>query len=253
MAVTAGGPSRLWIVRHGESAGNVALSHAEEKGAHWIEVSHRDADVPLSERGERQAAALGAWFARQPADQRPTVVLSSPYLRAHRTAELVVEHAGLRPLPIWTDERLREKEFGALNRMTKAGISALMPEQAALRAAIGKYYYRPPGGESWCDILLRLRSLWAGLHQEHPDERVLLVCHSVVTLCCRAIIERFNEQEILHIDRSNDVANCSVTSYIKTPGSPPATAWKLEHFNFVAPMEAAGETVTRAPDAPLPK
>lgn len=246
------GPQRVWIARHGESAGNVALMAAEAQGGHWIEVAHRDADVPLSPRGERQAAALGDWFAHQPAEERPTVVIASPYVRAHRTAEIVLEHAGLSDVPLLVDERLREKEFGVLNRMTKAGIAALMPDQAALRQAIGKFYYRPPGGESWCDILLRLRHLWSTLQQEHNGERVLLVCHSVVTLCYRCIIERLSEQQLLEIDRNHAVANCSLTSYVQKADAG-KTAWQLQHFNFVAPMEDAGEAVTSAPDAPLPK
>lgn len=243
----------MWIVRHGESAGNVALLHAQEKGHHWIDVAHRDADVQLSAQGERQSAALGAWFGRQPPEAQPTLVLSSPYARAHRTAEIMLEHAGLASVPLYTDERLREKEFGALNRMTKAGVVAMMPEQAELRKAVGKFYYRPPGGESWCDILLRLRSLWLTLQHEHPHERVMLVCHSVVTLCVRCIVERLTEQQILEIDRTNDVANCSLTSYLLESGTTKPLRWQLEHFNFVAPIEAAGEHVTRAPDAPLPK
>lgn len=247
------GPKKVWIARHGESAGNVALLSAEAEGKHWIDVSHRDADVPLSPRGERQAAALGAWFAKQVPEDRPTVVMSSPYLRAHRTAEIVLEQGGLGSASIVTDERLREKEFGVLNRMTKAGIVALMPDQAELRQTIGKFYYRPPGGESWCDILLRLRSLWSTLHEEYAGERVLLVCHSVVTLCYRCIIEQLSEAELMHIDRTNDVANCALTSYLPSPATTKGSGWQLEHFNFVAPMEDAGEPVTSAPDAPLPK
>lgn len=246
------GPTRIWIARHGESAGNVALLSAEAEGKHWIDVSHRDADVPLSPLGERQAVALGQWFAKQPFMDRPTVVISSPYVRAHRTAEIVV--AELDPtLPVVTDERLREKEFGVLNRMTKAGITALMPDQAELRQVIGKFYYRPPGGESWCDILLRLRSLWSSLYEEYASERVLLVCHSVVTLCYRCIIEKLTEDKLLMIDRTNDVANCSITSYISMPSAAAGSKWRLEHFNFVAPIEEAGERITSAPDAPLPK
>ncbi|MDX2024532.1 MAG: histidine phosphatase family protein [Deltaproteobacteria bacterium] len=252
-SVVRRGPQRLWIARHGESAGNVALMAAEAEGRHWIELAHRDADVPLSPRGERQAAALGRWFAAQPTQEQPTLVISSPYVRAHTTAQIVIQHAGLSGVPLLVDERLREKEFGVLNRMTKAGIAALMPDQAALRQAIGKFYYRPPGGESWCDILLRLRHLWSTLQQEHENERVLLVCHSVVTLCYRCIIERLSEQQVLDIDRAHDVANCSLTSYVPAADSGTNFRWQLQHFNFVAPMEEAGETVTSAPDAPLPK
>ncbi|MBA2479902.1 MAG: histidine phosphatase family protein [Planctomycetes bacterium] len=61
------GPSHLWIVRHGESAGNIARDQAEAAGAPLIHLASRDMDIPLSPRGEEQARALAAWFQQQPA------------------------------------------------------------------------------------------------------------------------------------------------------------------------------------------
>ena len=117
-------PSILWLVRHGESAANIARDSAEAAGLHLIDIAERDVDVPLSRLGERQSCALGEWFAQKSEDERPTVVLCSPYLRATNTAALVVHHAGLSGAPLLqvVDERLREKEFGILDRLTKAGI-----------------------------------------------------------------------------------------------------------------------------------
>jgi hypothetical protein len=69
-------PSTLWLVRHGQSAGNVARDMAMEKGALRIELSGRDVDVPLSELGREQARALGRWFAKS--GDRPVVVFLHP-------------------------------------------------------------------------------------------------------------------------------------------------------------------------------
>ena len=88
-------PSTLWVVRHGQSAGNVARDEAHAAGLGEIDLAIRDVDVPLSSLGERQATALGQWFAQQPASQRPQVVLTSPYLRARQTAELIGRAGGL--------------------------------------------------------------------------------------------------------------------------------------------------------------
>src|SRR5690606_11945693 len=125
-------PTHLWIVRHGESAGNVARDLAHASGLGRIEIAERDVDVPLSGLGEEQASALGRWFAAMPADARPEVVLTSPYLRARRTAELIAAAGGLAPgTPTHCiDERLREREFGILDRLTTLGIRELHPEQA---------------------------------------------------------------------------------------------------------------------------
>src|SRR3954452_4899282 len=93
-------PERLWIVRHGESAGNVARRLAESRGHDRIEMETRDMDVPLSNLGERQSEAVGRWFAETTA--APDAILTSPYLRARRTADLLGESAGWK-VPITTD------------------------------------------------------------------------------------------------------------------------------------------------------
>jgi 2,3-bisphosphoglycerate-dependent phosphoglycerate mutase len=85
-------PTKLWVVRHGESAGNVARDAAHAAGGAVIDIEARDVEIPLSQLGERQAWALGRRFASLPPDQRPNVVLCSPYLRAQSTANAV--HAG---------------------------------------------------------------------------------------------------------------------------------------------------------------
>ncbi|HEX8904080.1 MAG TPA: phosphoglycerate mutase family protein, partial [Longimicrobiaceae bacterium] len=82
-------PDVMWIVRHGESAGNVAAAAARAAGLPVVQIAQRDVDVPLSPRGQEQAAALGRWFAEMPREERPTVVLTSPYARARSTAEQV--------------------------------------------------------------------------------------------------------------------------------------------------------------------
>jgi ribonuclease H / adenosylcobalamin/alpha-ribazole phosphatase len=75
-------PQQLLIVRHGQSAGNVARDAAHEAPADRIPLTSRDADVPLSELGREQARALGLWFSNLPDGEQPDVLLSLPYVRA---------------------------------------------------------------------------------------------------------------------------------------------------------------------------
>src|SRR4051812_18548318 len=145
----------LGVVRHGESSGNVIAADAERDGLELIDIPQRDADVPLSDTGREQAGAVGRWLADLPADRQPDAVVVSPYLRARQTAELAVE--GIRARPV-VDERLRDRELGIIDLHTGHGVRARLPEEADRRARLGKFYYRPPGGESWTDVLLRLRS-----------------------------------------------------------------------------------------------
>ena len=73
--------------------------------------------------------------------------------------------------------------------LTSAGVEARLPEEAGRRRWLGKFYYRPPGGESWADVVLRLRSLLADLDAGIPAQGVLLVCHDAVILLIRYILE----------------------------------------------------------------
>ncbi|MDQ1591006.1 MAG: hypothetical protein QOG71_1633 [Pyrinomonadaceae bacterium] len=247
-------PDVMWIVRHGESAGNVARDKAEAAGLPEIDIGvKRDVDVPLSECGEEQAGALGHWFKKMSPDERPSVVLTSPYIRARQTSELVLAAAGIDKddITFIADERLREKEFGILDRLTKFGIEAKYPDQLAFRSAIGKFYHRPPGGESWCDVILRLRNVIDTLTREYRRERVLIVAHSVVVLCFRYLLERMTEEQILAIDRATDVANCSVTSYVYDASIGKNGKLVLGQYNFVAPLEREGAPVTTEKDVPV--
>ena len=243
-------PDRLWIVRHGQSAGNVARDAAHAARLARIDIQHRDVDVPLSPLGEEQAGSLGRWFAAMPPAVRPDVLLVSPYLRARQTAQAVVDAGGLAPdaAPAVADERLREKEFGILDRLTRWGIEQEHPEQAELRRLVGKFYHRPPGGESWCDVILRLRSALDTVSLHHGGRRVLIVGHQVVVLCLRYLLEELDETGILAIDREGDVPNCGVTEYAFDPARGPTGGLALRRYNFTASMEREGTPVTAEPD-----
>lgn len=242
-------PSTLWIVRHGQSAGNVARDAAHAEGLARIALTHRDVDVPLSDLGREQAAALGRWFASFDAAERPEVLLSSPYVRAVQTCELFRAAGGVHPdEPICTDERLREKEFGILDGLTTAGIREMQPEQAEFRKLLGKFYHRPPGGESWVDVIFRLRALMDTVSLHHGGQRVMIVAHQVVVLCMRYIIENLSEAQVLEIDREADVANCAITEYRFDPGQGKDGKLVLARYNVTAPLTQQATPVTAAPD-----
>jgi broad specificity phosphatase PhoE len=243
-------PQQIWIVRHGQSAGNVARDAAETAGLPLIDIATRDVDTPLSTLGERQAQALGHWFGEMPEAERPSVILCSSYVRARDTARIVLETAGipLDEVTLVADERLREKEFGILDRLTRLGIIQKYPELGEQRAHVGKFYFRPPGGESWCDVILRLRSVLDTINREYRRERVLIVGHQVIVNCFRYLLERMDERQVLEVDRAADVPNCAVTSYEFDPTRGKNGKLVLRLVNFVAPLREAGAPVTAEPD-----
>ena len=98
-------PSRLIVVRHGESTWN-------DKGLFtgWI-------DVGLSERGEREAVHAGELLLAS--GLLPDVVHTSVLLRATRTAELALHAAGRSWIPVKRSWRLNERHYGALQGKSK--------------------------------------------------------------------------------------------------------------------------------------
>jgi broad specificity phosphatase PhoE len=251
MRIRENWPARLWLVRHGQSQGNVAREAADEAGLHEIGIDLRDVDVPLSELGVQQAQATGNWFASLPERERPELILCSPYVRARQTAEIICKAGALAGGPARTiiDERLREREFGIFDRLTTAGIRHKFPEEAAHRRRLGKFYHRPPGGESWADVILRLRSMLNTINLHYCDRRVLVVCHQVVVLCFRYILEELDERTILDIDRQAEVLNCGICEYEFEPDADGLCEPRLERWNHGAPIAEEGAELTSEPDA----
>jgi probable phosphoglycerate mutase len=235
----------IGIIRHGESVGNVAASTAEESGSDLIDITERDADVPLSDTGEKQAEAVAGWLGDLADGERPDVVIVSPYLRARQTAEIALK--GL-DIPSFRDERLRDRELGVLDLHTVHGIQAKFPEESRRRQRLGKFYYRPPGGESWADVLLRIRSLLRDVAEDHPEQRVLFFAHDAVISLFRYVLEGLDEEELMADAKEAPIANCSISSWRWTAGR-----WASELFNDVSHLredDSTHPTAEEGVDAP---
>lgn len=237
------GAIELMLVRHGESMGNVAAAAAFAAGAEVIQVGARDADVPLSPTGVTQAEAFGRWLAELPEDEAPQSVWCSPYVRAEQTARTALDVAGMTP-PFRIDERLRDRELGVLDLLTSLGVASRFPDEALRRRWLGKFYHRPPGGESWADMALRLRSLLRDLDDDEPGRRVLVVAHDALILMVRYVCERMSEAEVLGIAATSSVANASVTRLVRPSGTGP---WTLLSFNEADHIRESGAPVTTHP------
>jgi broad specificity phosphatase PhoE len=205
-------PEHLVIVRHAESERNIWKDIAYAKGELVYGGKIRDMDVELTENGKKQAAATGQAIGKEFHFDR---VFASPFVRTTQTAQIMVEQF---PYEVETmeEERLREIDFGILDGLTKYGVKHRHPDEAARREKLKKYYYRPPAGENWPDVALRIHTFLGTLTREAAGESVLVVCHSVVVLVFRKLLERFSEGDLLAIDKK-DVENCSVTHYAFDP------------------------------------
>jgi broad specificity phosphatase PhoE len=193
------------LLRHGESTGNVAREVAEAAGADVIDIAERDADVPLTALGRDQAEAVGELLAAHP----PDVVVTSTYRRARDTARLAAP-AGVAIVP---DERLRDRELGVLDLLTSRGVRERWPDEARRKQRFGRFYYRPPGGESWADVVLRVRPLLAELSAERPGARVLLSAHEMTVFALRYLLEGLPEPDLMRAAAATAVPNGSLTTW----------------------------------------
>lgn len=130
-----------------------SLDNAEGVASGWH-------DVDLSPRGEAQAQALGA---RRRGTALETVYCSDS-TRAWRTAEIAFG----RDVPIVRDARLRECDYGELTRAP-----ALAVEHARRQ-----HVYEPfPGGESYTQVVDRVRDWLSSVVAQHSGGTVLVIGH----------------------------------------------------------------------------
>ena len=206
-------PFRLMACRHGESVGNVARAAAEARGLAEVDVPVRDADLPLTARGQCQAAALGRRIAALPAGERPTRIVASPHRRALETAEAIVRagYAGER-VAFRVDARLEPKAFGVLERLTKKGVAERHPHLDAQRRRVGRFHFCPPGGESRCDVVLRVRDFLADLRERNDGHRVLVVTHQVVINALAYLLDGRTDDALAR-DDDGHVPNARLCTY----------------------------------------
>ncbi|MBG6238562.1 broad specificity phosphatase PhoE [Mycetocola sp. CAN_C7] len=232
--------TELWLVRHGESTANVLATNAQRDGLDVIPVQHRDADVPLSDDGVRQAEALGAWLTGDSTGSAPSTIWSSPYLRARQTLTVALA-AGNSERPFFVDERLRDRELGILDTLTSIGVDRRFPDEAARRRWLGKFYYRPPGGEAWTDVALRIRSFLRDLESTDASGPVLVTAHDAIVLVFLYICLGWSEKELLDFAAAHTVSNASITRLTRRDGE---QFWTLDTFASDDHLEALGAPVT---------
>ncbi|HYJ48462.1 MAG TPA: histidine phosphatase family protein [Microbacterium sp.] len=233
--------TELWLIRHGESIANSAASRAELEGLDRIPIDIRDADVPLSPTGEEQADALGTWVGSHNA--AIDIFWVSPYLRARQTLAMALAGSGSASTAT-VDERLRDRELGVLDLLTTHGVARYQPAEAERRRHLGKFYHRPPGGESWADVALRLRSF---LHDalNTPGSTGLVVAHDAVVMLFLYLLLPMEEAELLEFAAANTVLNASVTHIVRRD-----EGWTLAEFSEVGHLQREGAPVTVHPGSP---
>ncbi|MFH0986593.1 MAG: histidine phosphatase family protein, partial [Candidatus Micrarchaeota archaeon] len=176
-------------MRHAESERNLERERIEKENSNELTLSikKRDPDIELTSKGIEQAAATGKALKEKFGSF--DIAFVSPFKRTRQTAEIILDNMKCN-CDYRIEERLREKEMGILDMYTKKGIKEKFPDEYERKQREGKYYYRPPGGESYADVGLRLYSFIGSMMRSGSGKNCLVVAHSVVVKMFRKNIEK---------------------------------------------------------------
>ncbi len=152
-----GAPTRLLLLRHGQTE----LSVGRRYSGHG--------DPELTELGHLQAVGAGARLGAIPGI---AAVLSSPLRRARQTAAAVSE---VTRAPLIVRAGLIETDFGGWEGLT---FTEARERDPGLHAAwLGSEDAAPPGGESFAAVRARVEAERAAIVAEYPGQAVVLVSH----------------------------------------------------------------------------
>lgn len=148
---------QLILIRHGETDWN--------KQSRYL----GNTDLPLNEKGLQQVAEIASLLKTF----QPNVLYSSDLIRANQTARLIEK---IFSLPLHTDKRLREINFGLWEGKTYAELS---DKERVLSA---NWFNDPnsitiPGGESWQKFQSRVLAFLQEIIPQHRNEKVIVVSH----------------------------------------------------------------------------
>lgn len=150
----------------------ILARHGHVEGIHPERFRGR-MEVPLSEKGERQAAALAAHVA---SNFRPVAVYTSTLGRCIATGARIAEACGV---PAEARPELGDIHYGDWQWKTHEEVEAADPDRYALwRSA--PHLVRFPGGESLQDVAVRAADLLRFVLSRHAGESAVLVGHDSV-------------------------------------------------------------------------
>jgi len=176
--------TEIGVVRHGETDWNT-----EGVLQGWL-------DVPLNDRGRRQALEMAEKFA----DADCSRVYSSPLGRALETAEIVA--AQLHLPPPTCDDGLKERNFGVIQGIPKSELAELNPllaRQIVTRNPAAVFEQ----GESMDEFATRIGEAVMRIAAQCPGERVLVITHGWVMDVLTRHSSHLPRSTILHMKRKN--------------------------------------------------
>lgn len=226
-------PLDLILVRHGQSEGNVAkrLSEKGDNNAYALLNERHTRSLRLSKRGQVQSVTAGKWLINEFSKDGVAFdrFITSEYVRSMETAALL----GLPNATWFRNFYLTERDWGDLETCPEDARAEKFGDAMRMRL-IEPFFWRPPNGESFAGLCLRLDRVLLTLHRECSEKRVIIVCHGEVMRAFRVLIERMPQQRFkeLYLSKKKEdgVFNCEVFHYTRRD---PDTGNIAEHANWM--------------------
>lgn len=184
------------FIRHGESTGNAGFA------------THDLSQIELTEKGRQQAEDLAqSWM------ERPTLIVTSPYLRARRTAQPTIDRFPGVPVEQWPIHEFTYLEPSRWNGTSRN--SRLLAIEAYWQAADPEYQ-DGPGAESFSHLLRRAEDALKRLANVSDSSHVFFFTHGQfmqavrLTLCFPELTDRAKMTRFLALDREHPIGNCSI-------------------------------------------
>lgn len=161
-------PKKIFLIRHGESEGNVDPA---------IYATKPDYTLLLTPRGRLQAERVGEELVSKISDGSVMYYIS-PFWRTRETFELLHTKLAPKEFRFREEPRLREQEWGHLR---SAEESRTITQQ---RNEYGTFYFRIPDGESCADVYDRVSTFLETMHRDFEKadfpENVVIVTHGMM-------------------------------------------------------------------------
>lgn len=132
----------VYIVRHGETDWNAQRRYQGQR------------DIPLNEVGRAQAQRNGEALRALLPGIAAARFVASPLGRARETMQIMRVALGLPPERYAIDDRLKELSYGSWEGQLQVDLPATDPNGWSTRK-LDPYRWRPYGGESYADLMLR--------------------------------------------------------------------------------------------------
>lgn len=224
-------PEDLYLVRHGESEGNLVNRRSRAGDDSLFTPEHlgrHSSEWHLTDRGIQQARAAGE-FLRREAKLPFDVYLTSEWVRAMETAAyLEIPHAQWHPYLY-----LRERSMGELEALPHKEKVARFGASLEMRKRY-PYLWRADRGEAFEDISLKWDRIQQILHRKYAMQRALVVSHEGVLWEARHLIERLLIRDMDRLLSSQDpkdgIHNCQIIHYTRRN---PETGQLSAHLDWV--------------------